>query len=270
MTQTADHAAATAAEFDALLEVMRRLRDPEGGCPWDLEQTHLSLRNTLVEEAYEALEAIDSGETGAMVEELGDLMFQTVFHAQIGADGGRFTMRDVLARLTEKLVRRHPHVFADAAASSAREALGQWEALKAEERQAKGEGARSMLDGVPRAMPALAYAQAAADRAARAGFAFESDEAALDKLAEELAEVREAPTIDRREEEVGDVLFMAVVSAARMGVDAEAALRGANRRFAERFRLVEEAARGRGERLADMEAGEKRALWEAAKAAARP
>ncbi|MDE2764951.1 MAG: MazG family protein, partial [Chloroflexota bacterium] len=113
MTQTADP---TAADFDALLAVMRRLRDPQAGCPWDLEQTHLSLRNTLVEEAYEALEAIDSGETDAMVEELGDLMFQTVFHAQIGADEGRFTIRDVLVRLTEKLVRRHPHVFADATA----------------------------------------------------------------------------------------------------------------------------------------------------------
>ena len=269
MTQTADPAAATT-EFDALLAVMRRLRDPQAGCPWDLEQTHLSLRNTLVEEAYEALEAIDSGETDAMVEELGDLLFQSVFHAQIGADEGRFTIRDVLARLTEKLVRRHPHVFADAAASSAREALGQWEALKAKERQAKGEGARSMLDGVPRAMPALAYAQAAADRAARAGFAFESDESALDKLAEELAEVRDAPTLERREEEVGDVLFMAVVNAARMGVDAEAALRGANRRFAERFRFVEVEARQRGERLADMDADRKRALWDAAKAAARP
>ena len=127
-----------------------------------------------------------------------------------------------------------------------------------------------MLDGVPRAMPALAYAQAAADRAARAGFAFESDEAALEKLVEELAEVREAPTVERREEEVGDALFMAVVNAAQMGVDAEAALRGANRRFAERFRLVEAEARRRGERLADMAAGEKRALWDAAKAAARP
>ena len=262
-------AAATTA-FDALLEVMRRLRDPDAGCPWDLEQTHLSLRNTLVEEAYEALEAIDSGETDAMVEELGDLMFQTVFHAQIAADEGRFTMRDVLTRLTEKLVRRHPHVFADAAARNAREALGQWEALKAKERQAKGQGARSMLDGVPRAMPALAYAQAAADRAARAGFAFASDDAALDKLTEELAEAREAPTAERREEEVGDVLFMAVVNAARMGVDAEAALRGANRRFAERFRLVEAAAWERGEPLAQMDAAEKRALWEAAKAAARP
>lgn len=266
MTQTADHAAATAAEFDALLEVMRRLRDPQGGCPWDLEQTHLSLRNTLVEEAYEALEAIDSEETDAMVEELGDLMFQTLFHAQIGADAGRFTMRDMLARLREKLVRRHPHVFADAAASSAREALGQWEALKAQERQAKGAGARSMLDGVPRSMPALAYAQAAADRAARAGFAFEPDETVLGNA----AEVRDAASAERREDEVGDALFAAVVNAARIGVDAEAALRGANRRFAERFRRVEQAARGRGERLADMEAGEKRALWEAAKAAARP
>lgn len=265
MTQTADHAAAAAAEFDALLEVMRRLRDPQGGCPWDLEQTHLSLRNTLVEEAYEALEAIDSGETDAMVEELGDLMFQTLFHAQIAADAGRFTMRDVLARLREKLVRRHPHVFADAAASSAREALGQWEALKAQERQAKGEGARSMLDGVPRSMPALAYAQAAADRAARAGFAFEPDD-----VAQDVAEVRDAPSATRREQEVGGALFAAVVNAARRGVDAEAALRGANRRFAERFRQVEQAARGRGERLADMDAGEKRALWEAAKAAARP
>ncbi len=251
--------------FDTLLTVMRRLRDPVAGCPWDLQQTHQSLRNTLLEEVYEAVEALDSDDTAAMVEELGDLMFQPIFHAQIAADAGRFTMNDVVRHLTEKLVRRHPHVFGDSQASSAKEALGHWESLKAREREAKGQADRSMLDGVPKSMPALAYAQAVADRAMRAGFDFESDRDALDKLAEEVAEVRDAQSPQRREEELGDVLFMVTVAAARMGVDAEAALRGANRRFSSSFRHMELSLRAQGQTLSSLDAQTKRALWHRAK-----
>ena len=251
--------------FERLLATMRRLRAPDGGCPWDLEQTHASLRSSLLEEAYEALEAIDADEPDRMVEELGDVLFQVVFHAQIGADDGRFDIDGVVERLTEKLINRHPHVFGDAVAHSAGEVLGQWERLKAEERARRGDAERSMLDGVPESMPALAYAESVAERAVRAGFDFESDAAALAKLGEELDELREAATAGAREAEMGDVLFMAVVHASRMGIDAEAALRGANRRFVRRFRHMEGALRTRKEALADLDATAKRALWAEAK-----
>lgn len=253
--------------FETLLATMRQLRNPDGGCPWDLEQTHASLRNTLLEEAYEALEALDSGDAAQMVEELGDVLFQVVFHAQIGADGGTFAIGDVVEGLTNKLVSRHPHVFGDATAATAGEVVGQWERLKAAERAAKGEGERSMLDGVPRSMPALAYTQAVAERAGRAGFDFASDDAALDKLTEELAELREAPSAEAREAELGDVLFMAVVNAARMGIDAEAALRGANQRFHRRFGHVETQARERGTAIAELDDAAKAELWNDAKTA---
>ncbi len=253
--------------FDRLLATMRRLRAPQGGCPWDLEQTHASLRNSLLEEAYEALEAIDSNEEDRMVEELGDVLFQVMFHAQIGTDDGRFTIDDVADRLTEKLVSRHPHVFGDEVAMSAGEVLGQWERLKAQERAAKGDGERSMLDGVPKSMPALAYAQAVAERAVRAGFDFESDAAALAKLGEEVEELYEADSPARQEAEMGDVLFMAVVNAARMGIDVEGALRGSNARFVRRFRHLEDAVRRGGTALAELGPDAKRQLWEEAKGA---
>jgi len=254
--------------FDGLLATMRRLRAPEEGCPWDLEQTHGSLRNSLLEEAYEALEAIDANEPEQMVEELGDVLLQVVFHAQIGADAGRFTIDDVVQRLTDKLVSRHPHVFGDEVAGSAGEVLGQWERIKAQERAARGHGERSMLDGVPKSMPALAYAQAVAARAGRAGFDFESDAAALAKLSEEIAELRDAESAALREAEMGDVLFMAAVNAARMGIDAEAALRGSNDRFARRFRHLEGAVRQGGTALVELGTDAKRMLWEEAKRAA--
>ena len=236
-------------EFDTLLATMRRLRTPGSGCPWDLEQTHGSLRNTLLEESYEALEAIESGQPAQMIEELGDLMFQTVFHAQIGADAGTFAIADVIRHLNEKLIRRHPHVFGDAAASTAKEVIGQWERVKAAERSAKGQAERSMLDGVPKAMPALAYAQAVQERAARAGFEEGAETAAL------------GPST---EAELGERLFALVADARRQGLDAEEALRGANRRFHARFSRVEALSRAEGRALAEMMPDERRALWERA------
>ena len=253
--------------FDALLETMRRLRDPVAGCPWDLEQTHDSLRGSLLEETYEALDAMASGERAALVEELGDLLLHVIFHAQIGADEGAFTMDDVSVQLNEKLIRRHPHVFEDAAARTATEVTGQWERLKAEERSKKGEGDRSMLSGVSRAMPALAYAQSVLSRARRAGFDWDDPDAVFDKVAEEAGELRDSKTPQRREEEFGDLLLALVAAAHRMDIDAEQALRGANDRFATRFKHVEDAVRRNGGTLAEMPVDAKLALWEEAKAA---
>jgi tetrapyrrole methylase family protein/MazG family protein len=252
--------------FEALLETMRRLRNPDGGCPWDLEQTHATLRDTLLEESYEALEALDAGEPGALVEELGDLLLQIIFHAQIGADEGTFDAADVITHLNEKLIRRHPHVFGEAAAASATEVTGQWERIKAAERAGKGQGERSMLDGVPRAMPALAYAGAVLARARRAGFDWDTGDGAFAKVAEEAGELRDATDAAEREREFGDLLQALVGAGLRMGLDAEQALRGANARFAARFGRMERALRERGEELAALPEPERLARWEAAKA----
>ena len=253
--------------FDRLLATMRRLRDPETGCPWDLEQTHASLRDPLLQETYEALDALTAGEPAAIVEELGDVLLQVVFNAQIGADEGTFTIDDVVGQLDAKLVRRHPHVFGEETARTAEEVRGLWERLKATERASKGEGDRSMLAGVSTNMPALAYAQAVVARARRAGFDWDDPDTVFDKVAEELAEVRAAPTLQRREEELGDLLFALGAAAHRLGVDAEQALRGANARFATRFGRVEAEMRERGTTLSEVPAAEKLAAWERAKAA---
>jgi len=251
--------------FTELLAVMRRLRDPDKGCPWDLEQTHASLRYTLLEETYETLEAIDSGVPARQVEELGDLLLQVIFHAQIGADEGQYTIDDVVRHLIDKLVRRHPHIFGASAAKTATEVIGQWERIKAQERKAKGESERSMLDGVPKAMPSLAYAQAVQARAARAGFDWDDGRGAIDALAEEVAELRAESDPRRREEELGDVLFGLVAVARRMGIEAEDALRGANARFHLRFSRMEATLRERGETLAALPEPERLRRWERAK-----
>ena len=255
------------AEFQGLLETMRRLRDPDTGCPWDLEQTYETLRVTLLEETYEALDALDSGQTAGLIEELGDLLLQVVFCAQIGADEGTFTMADVAEQLDLKLVRRHPHVFGDQQARTATEGVGYWERMKAVERASKGQGERSMLAGVPKAMPALAYGQAVLARARRAGFDWDDPDVIFDKLGEELREVDEAEPGRRREEEFGDVLLAALGAAVRMGVDAEQALRGANARFTARFEHMERAVRDRDMTLAELAEEEKLGLWDRAKEA---
>ena len=252
---------------ERLLETMRRLRDPETGCPWDLEQTHASLRDPLLQETYEVLDALGAGEPAALVEELGDLLLQVVFNAQIGADEGTFTIDDVVGQLDAKLVRRHPHVFGEETARTAEEVKGLWERLKAAERESKGEGERSMLAGVSTNMPALAYAQAVVARARRAGFDWDDPDAVFDKVAEELAEVRGAESPQRQEEELGDLLFALTAAAHRLGVDAEQALRGANARFATRFGWVEAEMRKGGATLAEATTAEKLSAWERAKAA---
>jgi len=253
--------------FDGLLETMRALRTPVTGCPWDLVQTYDTLRGTLLEESHEAMEALASGETPELIEELGDLLLQVVFAAQIGRDEGTFTIADVIDFLNRKLVRRHPHVFGDAQAHTASEGIGQWEKVKAAERADKGQQDKSMLDGVPKAMPALAYANAVLGRARRAGFDWDNPDVIFDKIGEELRELATEASGKRQEEEFGDVLLAAVGAAVRMGIDPEQALLGANRRFYGRFTHVERGARERDTTIADMGTDEKLALWESAKSA---
>jgi tetrapyrrole methylase family protein/MazG family protein len=251
--------------FGALMATIRALRDPTTGCPWDLEQTHQTLRGTLLEETYEALEALASGEANLLVEELGDVLLQVLLSAQIGADEGTFRIDDVIDFLHRKLIRRHPHVFGDAQAATASEGIGHWERMKAVERADKGQAQKSMLAGVPKAMPALSYGNAILGRARRAGFDWDDPDAIFDKIGEELRELAAEKTESRREEEFGDVLLAAVGAAVRMGIDPEHALRGANARFYDRFTHVERAVRERDSTLADLPTDEKLALWEAAK-----
>jgi MazG family protein len=218
--------------FDDLLSTMARLRNPQGGCPWDLEQTHGSLQHTLLEECYEAMEALASADPADMVEELGDLLIQVVFHAQIGADEGSFTIADVVRGANDKLRRRHPHVFGDAHVDTSDEVKQQWDAIKSDERRAKGQGERSPLDGVPKSMPALAYAQAVQGRVARAGIG--PQEPSAPAIADRMARL-ENSSPGGREREFGELLFAIVDEARREGVEAEEALREANGRFYEWF-----------------------------------
>lgn len=256
-------------EFDRLVRTMWRLRQPDG-CPWDREQTHRSITKNMVEEAYEAVEAIETDDTAHLVEELGDVLEQVVLHAQIAADDGAFTIDDVVRGLNEKLVRRHPHVFGDhAAASDGGEVVDIWDDVKAAERAAAGEDERpqGLLDSVPRSLPALMQCQKISKRAAKAGFEWRSVEGVWDKVAEERAEFeREAPGSPERAAEFGDLLFSLVNVARWEGIDAEEALAGANRKFRRRWSRVEELARERGleaESLGDTLLNE---LWERAKA----
>jgi len=256
-----------AAALERVLAVMARLRDPEGGCPWDLAQDFRSLLPHTLEEAYEVAAAVEAGDPMALREELGDLLFQVVFHARLAEERGWFGFAEVAATLAEKLVRRHPHVFGDEPAPPSREALHRrWEAQKEAERRARG--AASVLDGVPRALPALVRAVKLQRRAARLGFDWPDREGPLAKVAEELAELREAleagERLGRLEHELGDLLFACANLARHLGVEPEQALRRAGERFERRFRRVEAALAREGGRT-DLERLE--ALWREAKRA---
>jgi MazG family protein len=255
--------------FARLVSLIERLRAP-GGCPWDREQTHESLKPMAIEEAYELVEAIDEGRDEDLVGELGDLLLQVVFHAQIGAEEGRFTAADVADRVSEKMVRRHPHVFGDDGARTSGEVLKNWETLKAAERQAKGTADSSMLDSVSKAHPAVMEAYQITTKAARVGFDWEDAPAVLGKLDEELGELREALAgggSGRRAvaEEIGDLLFVAVNLARKAGVDPESALKAANRKFRGRFRHIERRLQERGRTPAQSTLEEMDALWQEAK-----
>lgn len=253
----------TGQRFIELLDVMARLRG-EGGCPWDRAQTRETLRPFLLEEAYEVLEALEAGDPAALREELGDLLFQVVFHVRLAEERGEFTWDELLDALIRKMVRRHPHVFADTRVDTPQEALAQWEAIK------QGEVAqRSVLDGVPRTLPALLRAQRVQDRAARVGFDWRQAREALAKVREELAELDEALGAERAdavEAELGDLLFAAVNVARLAGTDPERALQRAVERFAERFRRMEAAAGERGVGLGALSLEELEQLWVEAKA----
>jgi MazG family protein len=256
--------ATPAARFGALVELIARLRGP-GGCPWDREQTHESLKSNALEEAYEVVEAIDAGDDAHLRGELGDLLLQVVFHAQIAAEAGRFAIGDVIQGVADKMVRRHPHVFGAETAATPAEVLRNWEALKEAERPSE-----SMLDAVSTRLPAVMEAYQITTKAGRVGFDWPDVAAVLAKLEEEAEELKRAasrPRADHRElaEEVGDLLFTAVNVARKVGVDPEAALKAANRKFRRRFRHLEHALRARGRKPADAGLEELEALWAEAK-----
>jgi MazG family protein len=256
--------------FERLLDLMMRLRAPNG-CPWDREQTRTSLKPYLIEEAYEVLEAIESGSSALVREELGDLLFQVVFHARVAEELAEFTMADLLEQLIGKMIRRHPHVFGDAAVGTATEALAQWEAIKQREANDRGEP-RSILDGVPRAMPALLRAQRVQSKASRVKFDWPDARAAWSKVEEEMRETGDAIASGdsvRIGEELGDALFSLVNVARLAKLDAEDVLNGAIEKFRRRFSGMEAALVARGTSVAAVTPGELEQAWEAAKAGER-
>ncbi|MDQ2864821.1 MAG: nucleoside triphosphate pyrophosphohydrolase [Candidatus Eremiobacteraeota bacterium] len=250
--------------FGELIEIMARLRL---GCPWDREQTHRTLVPYLIEETYEVIEAIESSDANGLCEELGDLLLQIVFHSQLGSEAGDFTVADVIDALSNKMVRRHPHVFGDAVIEDVDSQWKSWEALKAQEKT--GQQRKSRLDGIPKALGALQRGQRMQEKASRVGFDWRNAGGVIDKLSEELAELAQA----RREkhddahvrEELGDVLFTIVNLARVLGIDAETAMREANEKFHRRFFFMEQRAAGDGKALADLSLTELEELWQIAK-----
>jgi tetrapyrrole methylase family protein / MazG family protein len=270
-------------EFDSLVYVMGRLRGP-GGCPWDREQTHDSIKHHLLEEAYEAVDAMDAGDPETLAEELGDLLLQVVFHSQLAVSGEEFTLADVVGHIVSKLIRRHPHVFGDVEVTGAEHVLRNWEVIKAGEREAKAKAGRKfeaaqaaeqglegtgLLLSVPRAMPSLERAQQLQVRAARIGFDWNEIEGVFDKVREELGELQAEESKEKRTEELGDLLFALVVLSEWMGINAEEALRRANDKFINRFTGMEKTIVGRGGKLRGMSVEDMDRVWNEVKLAAR-
>lgn len=258
--------------IDRLLGVMAKLRDPEGGCPWDVEQTFATIAPYTIEEAYEVADAIERGDMDDLKSELGDLLFQSVFHARMAQEAGLFDFDDVAAAIADKLERRHPHVFGDETAQADDKAQkARWEDIKAAERKARAQG--GVLDDVPVGLPALTRAAKLTKRAGRVGFDWPSTDEVFDKLAEEIEELRveiAAGDKDKAREELGDLLFVVANLARKLDVEPEDALRGANAKFARRFGFIEaELARdGRTPDQSTLEEMDR--LWDAAKAAEKP
>jgi len=246
-------------KFDSLVEIIARLRAPDG-CPWDREQTHQTLRANLLSECYEALDALDKGDSAKLCEELGDILLQIMLHSQIAKDDKEFEISDVVKGISDKIVRRHPHVFGTGKVKDAAEVMQNWEELKKEEREENV----SMLESVPNFMPALAYAYEIQRRVARVGFDWKDIDSVIDKLAEEVAEFKESAGKEKAEE-FGDLLFTLVNVARRMDIDSEAALREANKKFYRRFSKMEEICRKRGITFGALTFDEQNALWEEAK-----
>jgi tetrapyrrole methylase family protein/MazG family protein len=246
--------------FSALVDIIARLRAPDG-CPWDRKQTHASLRENLLSECYEVLEALDEGDSAKLRDELGDLLMQIVLHAQIASQAGEFGLGEVIEGISRKLIRRHPHIFGSKKVKDAEEVALNWEELKEEER----EPGTSIMESVPKPMPALGYSQEVQRRAAYLGFDWEEDDGVIDKLAEEVSEFQRADSQEEKAGEFGDLLFTLANIARRMGIDLEAALREANRRFYKRFTYMETACRQRGLNFGELSFDEQNALWEEAK-----
>jgi MazG family protein len=262
----------TGGKFEGLVQIMARLRGPDG-CPWDREQDFKSLKPMLVEEVYEVLEAIDAEDYQGLAEELGDLLLHVVFHARLGEELGRFQIDDVIDSISEKLIRRHPHVFGDEEATSARDVVDNWEAIKRQEKASKGAGdPPALLDGSPRKLPALHEAHKISSRVARVGFEWPEIDAVFDKLQEEIQELRDeiartdgATHRDAIESELGDTFFVLVNIARFLELDSESALKSANRKFRSRFEYVEQALVRAGKARSEWSLEEMESLWQQAK-----
>ncbi len=250
--------------FEHAQEIIAHLRAPEG-CPWDRKQTHDSLRQFLIEETYEVVDAIESGSTDSLYEELGDLLLQIVLHTQIAIDDGEFKMSDVIGHINAKMIRRHPHVWGDASADSPDQVVTNWEALKRQEKAANGKPDEYLLDSIPRGLPALLQAHQYQARAAKVNFDWPQVEDVIAKVREEIDELLEAATPEQQAEEMGDLLFVLVNWARWLKVEPETALREANAKFYRRFRYIEQQVRARGTQLSDHPLDVLDALWDEAK-----
>jgi MazG family protein len=254
--------------LDQLREIIAKLRGP-GGCPWDREQTHASLRGGLLEEAYEVVAAIDAGDDVNLREELGDLLLQTVFHSQIASDEKRFNLDDVARDICAKLLRRHPHVFGSESAADSAEVLQRWDEIKRQEKAAAGKSASaSALDGVSPGMPALVHAEKIQKKAAKVGFDWDAATQVLEKVREEIAEVEQAMRTEcpgELEGEIGDLLFSIVNLARKLHIDAEVALRGSTEKFIRRFHKLEAIVQSRGLALKKMSLSEMDVIWDEVK-----
>jgi MazG family protein len=247
--------------IDRLKQIVERLRSPDG-CPWDREQTHASLKPHIIEECYELIDAIDDQDDQGMQEELGDVLLQVVLHAQMASEAGRFDFDSVAEVISEKLIRRHPHVFGDTKLATSDAVLKQWDAIKRGEKTDR----ESALDGVPRGLPGLAKTQKIQSKAARTGFDWPDAEGPLEKVKEEIREIEQAGTGEKLAEELGDLLFSVVNFARKSKMDAEELLQAANRKFSDRFRKMEVLAASRGLNFSSLTLSEMDLLWNEVKA----
>jgi ATP diphosphatase len=250
-------------EMDTLLAIMKALRTPQTGCPWDLQQSFETIAPYTIEEAYEVADAIERKNMADLKDELGDLLFQPVYHAQMASESGHFTFADVIESVCKKMIRRHPHVFGDEAQKSEPLAKGFWENAKAKEKLP--DTARGTLDGIPLSLPGLTRAVKLQGKAAKVGFDWPDVSLVYDKLAEEILELREAPD-DKRHEELGDLLFVVANLARHYNINPESALRSANAKFERRFSYIEDKLQNRGTSIANSNLAEMDELWDEAKA----
>jgi ATP diphosphatase len=251
-----------------LVNIMRQLRDPNGGCPWDLAQTHASISPYTIEEAYEVAEAIQNDDSSALCDELGDLLLQIIFQAQIASEAGTFGLADIAASINRKMINRHPHIFETENNKDADGVRSQWEDIKEKERAAKGK--TRLLDGIATTLPAILRALKLQNRAARVGFDWPDPKLVMDKIREETAELEDEinkpePDMNAISDELGDMLFVLVNLARKLNIDPEQALAGTNRKFIERFEYIEDAAKSQNQSLKDISLEQMEAWWQDAK-----